>query len=126
MVNTMKLKRRKKINKLFMLQIIIIISLLFSYILIKYWTKRVNPILMNYAESETRKITTLVINNAVTKQLANTLEQNDLFIVEKNEKKEITLITYNSVNVTRMLNTITNLIQLNLKSIEEGNIDLVE
>ena len=118
MVNTMKLKRRKKINKLFMLQIIIIISLLFSYILIKYWTKRVNPILMNYAESETRKITTLVINNAVTKQLANTLEQNDLFIVEKNEKKEITLITYNSVNVTRMLNTITNLIQLNLKSIE--------
>lgn len=126
MVNTMKLKRRKKINKLFMLQIIIIISLLFSYMLIKYWTKRVNPILMNYAESETRKITTLVINNAVTKQLANTLEQNELFIVEKNEKKEITLITYNSVNVTRMLNTITNLIQLNLKSIEEGNIDLVE
>ena len=72
---------------------------------------------MNYAESETKKITTLVINNAVTKQLALTLSQEELFNIEKNQSGEVTLVTYNSVNVTRMLSTITNLIQLNLKSI---------
>lgn len=122
----MKLKKRKRRNKIILLQIIIIFSILTSYLLIKYWNYKVTPLLMNYAESETKKITTLVINNAVTKQLALTLSQEELFNIEKNQSGEVTLVTYNSVNVTRMLSTITNLIQLNLKSIEEGNVDLVE
>lgn len=109
-----------------LIQIIIIFAILMSYLLIKSWNYKVTPLLMNYAESETKKITTLVINNAVTKQLASTLRQDELFNIEKNSNDEVTLVTYNSVNVTRMLSTITNLIQLNLKSIEEGNIDLAE
>lgn len=126
MVKDVKLKQRKRRNKIMLLQIIVIFSILMSYLLIKYWNYKVTPLLMNYAESETKKITTLVINNAVTKQLASTLSQEELFNIEKNQNDEVTLVTYNSVNVTRMLSTITNLIQLNLKSIEEGNVDLVE
>ena len=122
-----EIEKSKKKTRIFnILFVIVIISLLCSYLLISRLNTKGMPLLMSYAEAETKKITTLVINNAVTKQLANTLENDYLFNIEKDNNGEIKMITYNSVNVTRILNTITNLIQLNLKSIEEGNIDLIE
>ena len=44
----------------------------------------------------------------------------------KNDTDEIQLIDFNCVTVTKILTTVTNLVQLNLKAIEEGNIDLLE
>ena len=82
---------------------------------------------MAYAESETRKLTTLVINKAITRQVASdSLNTDDLFTIVKNDSDEIQLIDFNSVTVTKILTTVTNLVQLNLKAIEEGNIDLLE
>lgn len=84
------------------------------------------PVLLAYGEKETRKLTTLIINDAVTKELSSNLIASDLYKVEKDLNGEVKLITYNSVNVTKILSSVTNLIEFNLKSIEEGNLDLNE
>ena len=122
----MNLKRRKKkniVNKIFILTIIVIVI---SYFIIKIFDNRVKPILLSYAEAETRKLTTLVINKAVTKQIALNMDPDNLYEIEINNNNEINIVSYNSVVVTKILNSITNLVQLNLKAIEEGNVDLLE
>lgn len=121
-----KLKKRKKKNIFFKITFIFFLILLFSYLFIKIFSNKASDILFSYAESETRKLTTLIINKAVTKQIANNMEIDEMFEIVKNDNNDIQLITFNSINVTKMLNAITNLVQLNLKAIEEGNIDLLE
>ncbi len=122
----LKLKKKRKCNVFTILIFIIILGLFLSYQLIKYFSDKAMPIFLSYAESETRKLTTLIINKAVTKQITNDMDVEDLFTVVKNNAGEIILIDFNSKNVTKILNSITNLVQLNLKAIEEGNIDLIE
>ena len=123
MMNLKKKKKKKIINKLFILFILIMVV---SFFVIKIFDNRVKPILLSYAEAETRKLTTLVINKAVTKQIALNMDPDNLYEIETNDNNEINIVSYNSTTVTKILNSITNLVQLNLKSIEEGNIDLLE
>lgn len=80
---------------------------------------------MAYAESETRKLTILVINKAITKQMSDSWA-NDIFEVVYNDKGEIILIDFNSQNTAKILSTMTSLIELNLRAIEEGKIDMLE
>lgn len=125
-MSRLKLKKRKKRSILTTVVVIFILILISSFLFIDFFSKKASPILFSYAESETRKLTTLIINKAVTKQIASNMEVDDLFDIVKNNDNEIQLITFNSINVTKMLNAITSLVQLNLKAIEEGNIDLLE
>ena len=122
----MNLKRRKKKNIANKIIILTIIVTVISYFIIKIFDNRVKPILLSYAEAETRKLTTLVINKAVTKQIALNMDPDNLYEIETNSNNEINIVSYNSVVVTKILNSITNLVQLNLKAIEEGNVDLLE
>ena len=119
-------KKKKKNNILAIIIFLIIIVLISSIFLLKYLSTKVTPFFLSYAESETRKLTTLIINKAVTKQIASDMEIDEIFDIVKNDNGEIILISFNSKNVTKILNSITNLVQLNLKSIEEGNVDLLE
>lgn len=125
-MSRLKLKKRKKRSILTTVVVIFILILISSFLFIDFFSKKASPILFSYAESETRKLTTLIINKAVTKQIASNMEVDDLFDIVKNNDNEIQLVTFNSINVTKMLNAITSLVQLNLKAIEEGNIDLLE
>lgn len=125
-MSRLKLKKRKKRSVLTTVVVIFILILISSLLFINFFSKKASPILFSYAESETRKLTTLIINKAVTKQIASNMEVDDLFDIVKNNDNEIQLVTFNSINVTKMLNAITSLVQLNLKAIEEGNIDLLE
>lgn len=122
----MRLKRRKRNNKINKLIILLILIIICVYLVINIFDKRVRPILLSYAEAESRKLTTLIINKAVTKQIALNMEPDNLYQIETNSSNEINIVSYNSVVVTKILNSITNLVQLNLKAIEEGNVDLLE
>ena len=122
----MRLKRRKRNNKINKLIVLLILIIICVYLVINIFDKRVRPILLSYAEAESRKLTTLIINKAVTKQIALNMEPDNLYQIETNSSNEINIVSYNSVVVTKILNSITNLVQLNLKAIEEGNVDLLE
>lgn len=97
-----------------------------TIIVLKIISIRVSPILMNYAELETKKLSSIVINRAVNKQLANGMNIDEMFNIIKNDNGEIATIDFNPAIVNKVLNTTTNVVLINLKAIEEGNIDFIE
>ena len=101
--------------------IVIAVFLAFNFI-----NNRVSPILFNYAELQARKLASIIINRAVSKQLTEGLDMDELFIITKDSSGEIKAIDFNPIIVNKALTLITNSVQLNLKYIEEGKIDLLE
>ena len=121
----MNLKRKTK-NKKISKVIIIIIFLIISIVLfINYYSKKAIPLIINYAEAETKKLTILVINKSVTKQAYN-MDTENIFNIVYNDKGEIILIDFNSKDTAKILSTMTSLVELNLRAIEEGKIDMLE
>ena len=60
----------KKLYKLFTVMFyIFIIGLVLSFLLIRYFSKNIGPMLINYGEAEARRIITLVINNSISKEI---------------------------------------------------------
>jgi sporulation protein YunB len=104
----------------------LIMCVIITIIVLKIISIRVSPILMNYAELETKKLSSIVINRAVNKQLANGMNIDEMFNIIKNDNGEIATIDFNPAIVNKVLNTTTNVVLINLKAIEEGNIDFIE
>lgn len=98
---------------------IIIISLICSLIVIGYFEERVNKILYPIAESKTRKVVTMIINSACDEELIS----NNLYIVNKDNNNEIKMLTYNSFEITKLINNVTYNIENKIKDIENGNMD---
>lgn len=120
------IKKRQKgkiINKIILL---LIFLGLFIFLTFRFINAKVTPILLPYAESSVKKLTNLVINKAISKQVAEDLNIEDLFIITKDGSDQIKTIDFNPILVNKTLTIITNNIQLNLKYLEEGNIDLLE
>lgn len=121
----LKNKKRKKSKVINTIIIIFIFLVLFIILFINYYSHKSRDVLMAYAEAETKKLTILVINKAITKQMSDCWTE-DIFDVVYNDKGEIILIDFNSKNTSKILSTITSLIELNLRTIEEGKIDMLE
>lgn len=122
----MILRTKKKKKKIMLMFIIIFIFLsIISFSFINYYSNKALPLLMTYAEAETKKLVILVINKAVTKQI-NNVDINDIFEVTYNNEGEVILVDFNSKRTSIALSTITSLVELNLRAIEEGKIDMLE
>lgn len=104
----------------------LLLCVIITIIVLKIISIRVSPILMNYAELETKKLSSIVINRAVNKQLANGMNIDEMFNIIKNDNGEIATIDFNPAIVNKVLNTTTNVVLINLKAIEEENIDFIE
>lgn len=116
-------KRVKKIN-LLIISVFIIgisISLVFNYI-----NKKASPIIMQYATLEAKKLSSIVINKAVSKHITEKINSDDLFFITKDEKGEIKAIDFNTSLINKFLTETTNSVQMNLKNIEKGNVDALE
>lgn len=106
--------------------IIIFIIIAFALILsLKFINAKVMPVLLNYASLESRKIASIIINEAVSKNVSNS-SVDELFIITKNSDNEIKTIDFNPIMVNKILTDITRNIQLNLKYVEKGNIELLD
>ncbi|MCA1031613.1 sporulation protein YunB [Bacillus timonensis] len=89
--------------------------------------KGIEPTLMRYAENETKRIATLVIKNAITKQInEDELNQEELVIIEKDANGKITSAGFNTSVIQRVLAKTTNNVERYLKFVNEGNIDALE
>ncbi|WP_110113777.1 sporulation protein YunB [Bacillus sp. CGMCC 1.16541] len=88
--------------------------------------KGIEPTLMDYAEAQTKRIATLVINKAVNKQITEELDTSQLVNVEKNANGEVTFIGINAPMVSRALAQTTNLVQANLRAVEKGEVDTLD
>lgn len=133
MTKRIKLKKRKIKNimsdkKIILGKIVVILSLaiVLTFFVIHLFNKNATPILLNYAELETKKLATIIINRAISKQIASEIELDELIITHKNNDNEIESVDFNPYLVNKVLNSVTNTIQLNLKWLEEGKIDMIE
>lgn len=118
-----KNRKSKTINKIILVILLLILCIILTF---RFINKKVSPILFSYAESSVKKLTNLVINRAISKQLTEELNIDDLFIITKDKDNQIKTIDFNPILVNKTLTVITNNIQLNLKYLEEGKIDLLE
>ena len=122
----MVLKRNdKKRNCLLICISIFVVLVMVIFAFIDYYSNKAMPLMVAYAESETKRLVILVINKAVTKQI-NNVDINDIFEVTYNSAGEVVLIDFNSKRTSIALSTITSLVELNLRAIEEGKIDMLE
>lgn len=118
----MKLKRykEKKISSYISMSIfLVVISLILSFIVIDYFANRVNEILFPMAESQIRKVIAMIIN----KSCSNVNIGDNLYEINKDSNNEIKMITYNSFEVTKLINQVTTNIENMISDIENGKMD---
>lgn len=118
-------KKKRRVNILLICIIIFIFLFVTSSFFINYYSRKAIPLLMSYAEAESKKLIILVINKAVTKQI-NNVDTEQIFEVTYNNNGEVILIDFNSKRTSIALSTITSLVEVNLRAIEEGKIDMIE
>ena len=114
-----KYKKKKISSSISMSLIIIVMSLILAFIIINYFSKKSNEILIPMAESKTRKVVTMVINASCD----NVNISSNLYNINKDSNNEIKMVTYNSFEVTKLLNEITSNIENMLMQIENGSMN---
>lgn len=122
----LRLKKKRKIKKVSFLIWLLGLSFLIIILIFSWLNKKVSPVLLNFAEVETVKLSNLIINRAITKQVASEININQLFNIIQNNEGEIQTIDFDPIVVNKVLSATTNLVQLYLKALEQGNVDLVE
>ncbi|MBM7648558.1 sporulation protein YunB [Bacillus ectoiniformans] len=83
----------------------------------------VKPTLLSYAETETRRIAAMVISKAINKKIAHVIDINDII---ETVPGDTTTTKFNTEIINRVLAETTNLVQLNLKEAEKGNLQALE
>ncbi len=125
-----RIKLRKEKNKgktIVNKSIIILLLCAFCVGLLIWYLDRVaTPTLLRYAELETRKLSTIIINRAISKNVASNINLDELIITTKNSNNEIQTVDFNPFMVNKILALVGNTITLNLKWLEDGKIDLIE
>ena len=126
MKKTLNLRKKIVIKKINLLIFSFVLVFIIIILLFKIINERINPILFDYATLESRKFASIIINKAIEKNVATDLVIEDLYIVSKKENNEITSVDFNPAIVNKVLTKVTSSVQMNLKNLEEGNLDLLE
>lgn len=121
----LKSKNKRKISKkkIFILTIIGVALCVFT--MLRIINKRFTPILLETAELEINKYSTIVINKAIAQVLEDKINTDEIFDTIINSSGEIQTIDFNPIIVNQVLNVATSVVQNNLKLLEEGNLDTI-
>lgn len=100
---------------------IIIICFFASIFVINIFSNTVLPIFMDYTVSKMRNISTTLINNTISSELANLKSIDEMIIVTKGSDDEIQMIDFNSTIVNKVLTSVTDNLLSSLKKIESDS-----
>ncbi|MDD4733476.1 MAG: sporulation protein YunB [Bacilli bacterium] len=115
----MKTKRKqKRINFIPTIIVLLFIFLIYTFNQIN---KVISPLLLEYAEIETKKFSSIIINQSVTKDMLEQL--NDIYVIDKDLDGKIITIDLDPVLVNRFILDVVAKIQYNLKQIENGTVE---
>ena len=101
-MNRMRLRKSIYISKIDKIIYVSIIIVIVTYIFINNFDKRSMNILLNYAENETIKVSTIIINKSINKILKNK-SYFELIDIEKNDDDEIISVNFNNYLVNKAL-----------------------
>lgn len=119
------LKRKKKNIK----NIILVVVLLLIFVIVIFLNiinTKLTPIFIENAEIVLNKISTIIVNNAVSDALNNSFEETNFVEIIKNEDNEIQLVDFNSLAVNEILSVVTNTIQNDLNYLKNGQIENIK
>lgn len=119
-------REKPRLTKFNIFLVIIVLVIVFVGISFKVINNYASPILMNYAELEAKKLSSTIMNKAVSKYIIDGINIDELFIITKDSEGVIKTVDFNPIIVNRLLNTTTNTILTNLKYIEQGRIELMD
>lgn len=115
-----KSKKNKIINYILLVLILLIISIIY---ILKIFNDKALPQLISYSEIELKKIVTSVISSTVTKEIAENINIDDLFITSKDTNDNIKSIDFNTKSINMILTRTTDVVEESLKYLETGQID---
>lgn len=113
---------KKKINFVIFIVIILIIMIVLT---LNFISLKVNPVLLDYAQMEARKIASIIINDAVNQKITNDIDIEELFIITRDTNNEVKTIDFNPIVVNQILTETTILVQSNLRYLEQGKVDML-
>lgn len=119
----LKKKIKIKLNKFQTIIITLLIVALSVVLMIKHLSNQIGPIVFSYSKSEAKKISNIIINEAVKENISNKITEKELFKVTNDSNGEIKSIDYNSNIINKLLTQTTTDIQQEIKNIQSGNID---
>lgn len=82
--------------------------------------KGIRPTLINIARTETQKLGTEAINDAISKKIVEEIDMEELILIDKDENGDISSVTFNTQITSRVISQATNRVQKYLKYMEEG------
>ena len=106
-------------NIKYIIVLLIVLGIIISFRIIN---KRVSPIMISIAEEEVKKISDIIINDSIKKELDNGLTFEKLFIITY-DNNNLSTIDFDSIIVNKLLNNVTSNIISSIKSVENGNIN---
>lgn len=107
-------------NKLMIIIFLIVIGVLYSLSRIN---KSFTPILLETAKLEINKISTIVINKAISQVLEDKINVEEIFLITKSDDGYIQTVDFNPIIVNQVLNVATTVVQDNLQMLEDGNFE---
>lgn len=122
----LKGKRRLRLSKPKLLIIIFVLIIISIYFAFRFINLKVNPVLIDFAELESRKLASIIVNNAVSKNVTQNIDVDELFLITKDSDGQIKTIDFNPITVNKILTQTTNSVQVNLKYIEQGKVELLD
>lgn len=125
MKSRIHLKKKKKFQKSNFLVITLLLSFIGVGLFLNVINKRITPILLETAELEIGKFSTIVINKAIAQVLEDKINTEDLFDTIISSDGKIQTVDFNPVIVNQVLNIATSVVQNNLKLLEEGDLDTI-
>ena len=99
--------------------IILVIAFLISLMIINYFSSQIKTILLPIAEARVNKYVSNMINNAT----GNILFDKELLKINKNSNDEVEMVTYNTYEVTKLIDKITMNIQDEFNGLEYGKVN---
>lgn len=121
-----KTKKQIKIKKINLIVISIILIILGIITVFHYLNKKVSPIMIEYASLEAKKLSSIIINKAISKHITEKINSDEFFTITKDQNGEIKAIDFNTAIVNKFLTETTSSVQINLRNIEKGDIDALE
>lgn len=94
-------------------------------LILNFISLKVNPVLLDYAQMEARKIASIIINDAVNQKITNDIDVEELFIITRDTNNEVKTIDFNPIIVNQILTETTILVQSNLRYLEQGKVDML-
>ncbi len=114
-------KSQLSIRHRFMMAVLLfIIGILFILWLIN---RNIQPVLLNYADMQSQKIASMVLQKAISKEITENLDIKDIMITEKGEGGAT---SFNAEVINKVLAEVTELAEENLDQAEAGNLQELE